>query len=109
GRKELAFFFYGDTVAIIWWIIALVISIALSTMIASIAELRQRHEVLSFLYKYFPIVLSMLGGLFWISTFLVDGDTSATIRDLLTITPIFGMVPVLVAPLFCPPISILAG
>lgn len=108
GRKELEFFFHGDTTAIIWWIVALVISISLSTMIASIAELRQRHEILSFLYKYFPILLSLIGGLLWTATFLVDGETSSLIRHVLTITPILGMVPVLVAPLFCPPIYILA-
>jgi hypothetical protein len=102
GKEDLKRFFQGDIWALMLWGVTLVLSMSLATVIASIAELRQRHEILSFLYKYLPIFVSLLGGVIWVATFIFEGNAPSIIRQFLTACPIIGMVPVLIAPLFSP-------
>lgn len=84
------------------WILALIASMGLATMIASVGDLKQRHNFLSFVYKYIPLIICVLGALIWIFTFILDGSTAAVVRDITASIPIIGIAPILVSPVFKP-------
>ncbi len=91
------------------WLLAIVASLSCATIIASVAELKHRHSLLSFTYRYLPFIVSILGALIWGVTFLFDGHDSVVsiVRAVVASIPIAGIVPVLVGPVFEPPILVL--
>ncbi|RME61565.1 MAG: hypothetical protein D6780_01400 [Candidatus Dadabacteria bacterium] len=88
------------------WFTALITSFCLATIIGSIADLKSRSSLFGFLYRYFPIVVAMIGGGFWALSFLLLGDMDLY-RGIITALPIFGIVPVLLSPVFYPSTSYL--
>lgn len=84
------------------WIVALTSSLALATLIASIAELKHRHSLLSFAYKYIPIIVCFLGGIIWASTFLLESSGSILLRSTMTALPLLGTASILLGPVFRP-------
>ncbi|MCB0332105.1 MAG: hypothetical protein KDD55_01330 [Bdellovibrionales bacterium] len=89
------------------WLLTLIVSFGLASIVASIADLKHRHQLFSFVYRYVPVVLSFAGLLFWAVSFLIPHDGMAFFRILLTALPVIGSGPVLVSPLFPPPYSAL--
>jgi hypothetical protein len=105
---EIFKLFIGDDyVAFSIWIISLIASMSLATLVASIAELKQRHSMMSFFYKYIPISLCVIGMTVWSFTFLLEGPVPSGIRVALSSIPIVGIGPVLIAPIFRPPFEVL--
>jgi hypothetical protein len=80
------------------WLCALVTTLALATVMASLAELKHRHNILSFLYRYVPIMIAFVGGLVWTLSLLSDADVYSYVRSAVAALPVIGMVPILVAP-----------
>lgn len=88
------------------WLIALCVSFGFATLIASIAELKQRHALLSFSYKFVPLLVSTAGAAIWGFTFVMSGSLAETMRDVIAALPLVGMAPILVAPILKPKITI---
>lgn len=99
--------FRGDLLLLGIWVVTLLSALALASLVTSVAELKHRHQFTSFVYKYIPLILSLFGGVIWLATFIADGVTADMIRRFVTATPVLGMAPVLVAPMFTPHLFIL--
>jgi hypothetical protein len=94
--------------ALCLWIVSLILSFGLATLIASIADLKERQGVSHLAYLYVPLLVSALGGIMWCATFLLDSELMGYLRWLLTVLPLVGMVPLLLAPLLSVPLWCLA-
>ncbi len=81
------------------WLFVLVAAFGLATVIASIAELKHRHSVLSFVYKVMPISIAILGAAVWGGSFIFPTDTMAALRLWLAAIPILGMTPIFLTPI----------
>lgn len=95
-------FFGGSPWKVLLWLTTLVSGLALATLVGSIAELKQRHQFLSFAYRYIPLILSGIGTVMWVFTFLIESGASVFTRNLVAATPIIGLAPILIGPLFRP-------
>lgn len=89
------------------WLLALLSSMTLATIIASISDLKGRHEILSALYKIIPLLLSALGAILWAASFLVTSEQAGIFRSLISTFPILGMGPMILAPVVQPKLYIL--
>jgi len=107
-KDQVTSVFGSDYVALLLWIIAIVTSLGLATLISSISELKQRHQFLSFVYRYLPIAVCAIGMLLWSASFIGDSENSGLFRSVMTALPILGMGPVLIAPIFKPNFDVLA-
>jgi hypothetical protein len=107
-KDQMQTFFSDDYVALILWGIAVISSLGLATLISSISELKQRHQFLSFTYRYLPITVCAIGMALWSFSFISDSPSFGTFRSIVTSLPILGMGPVLIAPVFKPTFDVLA-
>lgn len=108
-EKDLIDFIGRDYFLFATWLLAIVASLSCATIIASVAELKHRHSLMSFVYRYVPFILSIVGAFVWGLTFLFDGyDTAVSaVRAVIASLPVVGIVPILVGPVFAPPFSVL--
>jgi hypothetical protein len=79
------------------WLAALISGLSLATIIASISDLKGRHELLSIMYKLVPLLLSILGGIIWLLSFLGTGDISVLLRNVIVALPIVGLGPLILS------------
>ncbi|MCB0354051.1 MAG: hypothetical protein KDD64_11015 [Bdellovibrionales bacterium] len=93
-------------VMIVLWLLALCLSFGLATLIASIADLKQRHQALSFFYRYVPLILCLAGISLWGLTLLSNGSGSGIFRNIIACIPILGTGPILIGPIFQPPMGV---
>ena len=99
---RVAFPFYGRPLAFAGWSCAVIASFSLAALIASVAELKHNHDLFNIHYKLGPLIASSLGGLLWLSTFLLEFPSAQTIRSIIGTIPIVGIAPILLAPAFEP-------
>lgn len=92
--------FMGSAIHFLLWISAIVSSLGAMTIIASIAELKHRHSMVSFLYKYVPILCFGGGTLTWVFTLFFSGEAAQSIQYLVSSLPLFGLSPIVLAPVF---------
>ena len=97
-----AFPFYSRPLAFFGWSCAVIASFSLAALIASVAELKHHHDLFNIHYKLGPLLASSLGGLLWLSTFLIEFPGAQTIRSIIGTIPIVGIAPILLAPAFEP-------
>ena len=88
------------------WLVTLVISFAFAAIVASIADLKHRHNLFAFAYRYLPLALAVVGGFLWAFSFLL-GDGYGLVRDIIISIPILSMGPIIVVPLFQPNLNLL--
>lgn len=81
------------------WLVTISSSLALTTVLASLAELRHRQSCMSLLYRYLPLLCAGIGAVLWIATLLSQTTTMAILRATITAIPILGSAPLLVAPI----------
>jgi hypothetical protein len=81
------------------WLLALIATLGLATVVASIAELKHRHSLLSIAYKFIPILIALVGAAVWGGSFVFPTDAMATFRLWLSAVPIVGMTPIFLAPI----------
>ena len=106
--KHAKIFAFGEnTAAFGLWLIAMTAMFSLAATIASISELRTKYSPLSFIYRYIPLFLCVLGGSVWGITLLFDSSGAVTARDIIAAFPLVGIVPVLLAPIFVPSDNVL--
>lgn len=102
-KKETVVFALGHSVwTSLVWIAAIAAGMAFATLIGSVADLKHRFHLLSFLYRYVPLVVCVVGASVWSLTFLFEGRVAHLIREITTLLPIVGIAPVLMAPVFKP-------
>ncbi len=77
------------------WIIALFAGLSLATIIASMADLKARHELLSIAYKLIPLFLSIFGVMIWSVTFFGTGELSGILRSAIAAIPVIGLGPLI--------------
>lgn len=92
--------FIRSTPDFIMWLSALIASLSCLAIIASVAELKQRHSWVSFLYKYVPVSLCFLGTVVWIISVFTPGEASRVIQVFISCIPIIGISPILLSPIF---------
>ena len=80
------------------WVVALIATIALATVIASISELKHRHTFLSFAYKFIPMIVAFMGAAVWGASFILPYQSFGSLRLTLASLPIVGLAPIVVAP-----------
>jgi hypothetical protein len=81
------------------WGIALVATMALATVIASISELKHRHAFVSILYRFVPLLAASLGALAWAFSLFSRAEGVGIFRLVVAAIPVLGMVPIMVAPI----------
>lgn len=101
-------FFSFESLSVLNWILALCSGLTLAAIIASIAELQQRHYYFSFAYKYLPLLAALFGAVIWFATIPFAYDVMLLIRNFVICLPVIGLTPVLLSPLLKPPIITLA-
>lgn len=95
-------FFGRGPVVVGFWILSLIVGLCLATLIASIADLKHRHGILSFIYRYIPLIICFLGAALWCVTFIADGSVASTIRNVIASLPFVGLTPMLLVPVLEP-------
>lgn len=80
------------------WLIALLSTLSFATVVASIAELKHRHHILSIAYRFIPLVGAFFGALIWGLSFLIPFSSVGGFRMALSALPVVGIAPILVAP-----------
>jgi hypothetical protein len=80
------------------WLVALVPALGLATVIASIAELKHRHSLLSVSYRFLPLLGAFFGAMVWGASFIMPLHACGVFRLIVSALPIVGIAPILVAP-----------
>jgi len=80
------------------WLVALVSALGLATVIASIAELKHRHSLLSVSYRFLPLLGAFFGAMVWGASFIMPLHACGVFRLIVSALPIVGIAPILVAP-----------
>lgn len=89
------------------WLLALLSSMGLATLVASISDLKGRHQFWSFLYRIIPLFISALGIFLWGLSFLSISPSAGIFRNLLLAIPVIGIGPIIIAPVVQPEFYIL--
>jgi hypothetical protein len=99
--------FNYEPLLILVWFITIILALSFATLIASIADLKQRYTLFGIFYKFLPITVCLLGSFIWSLTFLLDGTSVNNIRLAITSLPVLGVGPVLLSPIVKPGVSYL--
>jgi len=100
-------FLQGSYLHIAVWLFAICGTFGFATLIASVSDLRQRHDWWSALYMSLPLIVCGIGSLIWASLFLFDTPITGGIRNVIVSLPVIGMTPMVLTPLFQPPLYVL--
>lgn len=84
----------------ILWLAALISSLCCLALVASIAELKQRHSIVSLLYRYIPLALCLTGSIIWFYAIFTNFPYTKTLQVIISCIPIIGISPVLTSPIF---------
>lgn len=87
---------------IVVWLFTLVSAVSLCTVISSIAELKHRQALRSFLYRYVPIIGALFGGCMWVGSFVLPSQSMGIVRSVITSLPVIGLAPLFVVPITLP-------
>jgi hypothetical protein len=81
------------------YLFGLIAGLSCIGIIGSIAELKQRYSLVSFSYKYLPLILCLVGTALWSLCIFIPGDGPRIVRTIISAIPVVGITPVLVSPL----------
>ncbi len=90
------------------WVTGIVASLSCLAIIASIAELKQRHSWVSFLYRYVPIALCFFGSIVWLIALFTEGPVAKIVQNVIAAIPVIGISPMIISPLFTVNVNIIA-
>ncbi len=82
------------------WALALISSLSLATLVASIADLHHRTNMLAICYRFLPLLIAFIGAVCWSATFLFDSAVASSIRNIICAIPILGMAPIFLSLIF---------
>lgn len=106
--KETLDVFIKSGPEFVLWVTGIVASLSCLAIVASIAELKQRHTWVSFLYRYIPILLCFLGSVIWFVALFTEGATAKIVQNVIAAIPVIGISPMIVSPLFTVDINVIA-
>lgn len=106
--EETLHLFTGSSVDFLLWISSIISSLGVMSVIASISELKHRHSLVSFLYKYIPVICFLVGTGCWVYTLFHAGNVSMTMQYVISALPLFGISPMILSPIFHSSPTILA-
>lgn len=92
--------FIGNKPHFALWIIGVMASLSSLAIIASIAELKHRHSMVSFLYRYVPICLAFGGTALWFFCIFSKSTAHQYLHQAIAGLPVLGVSPMLMSPLF---------
>lgn len=101
--------FMHNRLDFILWLFALLSSLSSLTIIASIAELKHRCSWVSFLYRYVPMIVCVVGTLLWFVSLFLQPGAATIVRNTIASCPILGISPVLLSPLIALSPTLLAA
>lgn len=81
------------------WLGAIITSLSSLTIIASIAELKHRHSLVSFAYKYIPIIFCLGGATLWSIAIFRPEDSWKVVQTTISSLPLLGLCPIIVGPI----------
>jgi hypothetical protein len=87
------------------WVLTLSCSFGLTTLLASVADLKSRHTFIGWVYRYVPLAICACGAILWAFLFLFE--EAYLVRDVISSLPIAGSLPILLAPVFQPRMDVL--
>jgi hypothetical protein len=90
----------SNPIATVSWALALISSLALATLIASVADLHRRTNLLAICYRFLPLFIAFIGALCWSVTFIFDSHLASSIRNIICAIPVFGMAPIVLSLIF---------
>lgn len=105
--EETRNLFMPDTATFFAWLFAVSSSLALVTVVASLAELLRRHSFFAILYRYVPLVLVTGGTLFWGYSMFDGAPELLSLQRGLVFVPIVGLSPVILTPIISQPPAVL--
>lgn len=100
-------FYYSGVAPMLLWASSIFSSMGLAMLFGSVADLKHKHFLASFVYKLLPFIFAMLGLLLWAITFLMSSEWASWLRVVITTLPISGIGPLLLAPILPPPDMVL--
>ncbi len=98
--KETLEIFIGPPADFILWLASIVGSLCAVTIVASIAELKERHSPVSFVYRYLPLILWCAGTGIWGLVLLWGSGGTLLLHNLIACIPIVGFSPLVLSPVF---------
>lgn len=87
----------GNPFDFVLWVLTITISLTALTLIASISELRHRTSWVSFLYKYAPFIVWLIGSVLWGIFIFVNGTTAY--QNIIASIPVFGLSAIILSPI----------
>lgn len=84
------------------WFIAVTSSLVLTTLCASIADLKRRL-LTALLWRVIPLFLVGIGGAFWVLSLLDVIPSAVMLRNIILATPLLGLAPLVVSAIIPPP------
>ena len=88
------------------WIFAVTASLVLTTLCASVADLKSR-KLSSVLWRVVPLLLVGLGFLIWSYSLVAATPELVTVRHILVALPLLGLMPLIAAAVVQPPLSVI--
>ncbi|MCB0360054.1 MAG: hypothetical protein KDD44_10470, partial [Bdellovibrionales bacterium] len=80
------------------WVIAVASSLGALMLTGSISDLKHRHTYVAFLYRYVPLAICIGTVPLWFYLTFQQSVLAHAVQLLLTALPLFGLVPILLAP-----------
>lgn len=80
------------------WIITIIMTFSLLTVLGSVAELKHRAPIRSFCLKYVPMAICAFGAIVWGTIIAFSPYPLFWLTDSITALPILGTLPVILAP-----------
>ena len=97
--EEILDLYVRNGVEFLLWLGAIITSLSSLTIIASIAELKHRHSLVSFAYKYIPAILCLLGAGLWAVAIFRPEASWKLVQGTISSLPMLGLCPIIVGPI----------
>ncbi len=91
--------FIGSPLGFVLWFVSIFSSLALMTVVASIADLKRRSSFMAFCYTYVPPICFLIGTALWVACLCIEGAFSRSAQLVITSLPMFGVAPVILSPI----------
>ena len=98
-ETSLNSFIFNDGGLFILWLMAVSLGMGTLTIIASIADLKERHSTLSPWFRLTPLIACILGLVLWGYSLLFSAPWLYCAQRIIVATPVLGILPIMFAPL----------
>lgn len=85
---------------LIEWLLALFSGFLLAGLTSSISDLKSRGNFRYIIFRYLPFLTTLIGGALWGLSLLFPLSFMVSLRSILTATPLLGLAPLILSPIF---------